>query len=262
MANSRKKAKSYRKKRGLRLLYLLLSFVLIVAAVVVGSVLFFQVEAVEVSGSSKYSGEQVLAVAQVDQNANLLLLPEGAIIKRIQDSLPYVDEVKLKREFPTTLKIIIQECIPLATTYADGAWYILDDGCKVLEQTEESIASSYIQLAGLSLKEPKVGEAAQVSEEEVVRLKSLRGLLTSLQEKDMAKNVQWIDLTGDTAIEMGYMGRFTILLPISTEYDDTVHGNEAYHREIDVLQQIIALLDQTNRGIIDLRYENGYFRPR
>ena len=78
----------------------------------------------------------------------------------------------------------------------------------------------------------------------------------------MAKNVQWIDLSRDTEIEMGYLGKFTVRLPISTKYDDKVSGSEEYKRQIETLQQIISLLDQTDRGIIDLRQENGYFRPR
>ncbi|MDF2838967.1 MAG: Cell division protein FtsQ [Evtepia sp.] len=261
MGRGQKNLKQYRKKRRLRLLYKVLSFVLIVAALITGSVLFFQVEEIQVSGSSKYSNEQILSIAAVDQNANLLLLPEGAISERITDSLPYVDKVKLKRSFPTTLNIVIEECIPLAAVQVDGNWYVLDENGKILERTDESIAGGYIQLSGLSLTEPKVGEVAKVSQDDTHRLKGLCGLLTALQENAVYSNVSWIDMSSDTEIEMGYLGRFTVYLPIRTEYSDATHNNEEYNRKIIELKQIASLLDEADKGIIDLRHENGYFRP-
>lgn len=261
MGKGHKKLKQYRKKRRLRLLYQVLSFVLIVAAVITGSVLFFQVEEIQISGNTKYSSDQILSVAAVDQNANLLLLPAESISERLTGSFPYVNKVKLKRNFPTTLCIVIEECIPLVAVQTDGAFWILDANGKVLERAEESIASGYIQLAGLSLTEPKVGEVAKVPEADFHRLKGLCGLLTSLEEKELYSNVSWIDMSADTQIEMGYMGRFTVYLPISTEYSNTTHSNEEYNRKIETLKQIVSLLDEADRGIIDLRHENGYFRP-
>lgn len=261
MGKAQKNLKHYRKKRRLRLLYQVLSFVLIVAAIVTGSVLFFQVEDIQVSGSTKYSNEQILSIADVNKNANLLILPAGAISQRITESLPYVNKVKLKRSFPTTLSIVIEECVPLAAVQADGAWFILDANGKILEQTEESIASSYIQLSGLTLTEPKVGEIAKVPDEISHRLMGLCGILSALQEKAVFSNVSWIDLTSDTEIEMGYLGRFTVYLPIRTEYSNNTHSNVEYNRKIETLKQIVSLLDEADRGIIDLRHENGYFRP-
>ena len=54
-------------------------------------------------------------------------------------------------------------------------------------------------------------------------------------------------------IEMDYAGKFTVLLPVSTTYDDRVQRNEEYHRKIEVLKEIIAILQDSDRGIIDLR---------
>jgi cell division protein FtsQ len=262
MGKGKKQIKQYRKKRRLRLLYLVLSFILIVAAVVTGSVLFFQVEEIQVSGSTKYSNEQILSIAAVDQNANLLLLPADKISERITGSLPYVNRVKLKRNFPTTLCIVIEECVPLAAVQSEeGDYWILDANGKVLERAEDSIANEYIQLDGLSLVDAKAGDPAQVPENDVHRLKGLVGLLNALQEKEVYQNVRWIDLSSETDIEMGYMGRFTVYLPIRTEYSNVTHSNEEYNRKVETLKQIVSLLDEADRGVIDLRHENGYFRP-
>lgn len=262
MARQKDQFKAYRNKRRLRLLYLVLSFVLIVVALISGCVMFFRIEEIQVSGSTKYSNEQILSVADVDENANLLLLPEQTISQRVVSSLPYVNRVKLKRKLPTTLSIVIEECVPLAAIQGDGPWFILDENAKVLERVEGSIASGYIQISGLDLVEPVVGETAQVSEVDHMKLKGLCGLLTALHEKGVASQVQWIDLAGETKIEMGYMERFTVYLPISTDYNSAAHKNEEYMRVVGNVKQIEEMLDDTDRGIIDVRHENGYFRPR
>lgn len=261
MGKGHKNMKQYQKKRRLRLLYRVLSFVLIVAAVITGSVLFFQVEEIQITGSTKYSNEQILSIADVDQNANLILLPTRAISERITQTLPYVNQVKLKRDFPTTLSIVIEECLPLVAVQTEGAFWILDANGKILEQVENSIASEYIQLDGFSMMEPVVGKLAQVQEEDAHRLKSLCGLLAALQGKEVYQNVSWIDLSSDTEIEMEYMGRFTVYLPIRTEYSTVTHSSEEYNRKIETLKKIVELLDEADRGTIDLRHENGYFRP-
>lgn len=263
MAKGRNKKKTYRRRRGLRLLYLLVSFILIVSAILVSCVFFFRVEEIQIEGNTRYSREQILTVANIGAEANLFLLPRSAIEKRITDSMPYVDTVKLKNHYPSTLVLNIQECIPLAAFQAeDGFWLIGAQG-KVLEQVEESIASSYIQMQGMTLLEPKVGQIATVTEEAKGKFTALCALLGSLQEHGMATDVNWIDMSGETDIEMGYMGRFTVRLPLRTESSVTVQGSQMYSLRIEALQKIVTqYLGETDRGIIDLWEDKGFFRPR
>ena len=264
MAKGKKKA-AYGRRRGFRLLYQMLSTVLILGAVIGGSILFFRVETIQVVGSSKYSAEQILTAAAVEENANLLLLPERAIEKRIIESFPYVDEVTVKRVFPTTVKLEIHECLPLATVQSDGAWWILDGEGKLLERTEESLASGYIQITGLTLLEPKVGVYAQVEETSEPMYQSLKGILTAVEEVGAQENANWIDVESRTEVNMGYMGRFTVRLPVSSDYGDTNKSNAEYLRKIETLVGMVKKLDElgqgADRGTIDLRGQDGHFIP-
>lgn len=260
MAKGNKKA-AYGRRRRFRLLYQILSVILILAAVIGGSILFFRVEEIEVVGSNKYSAEQILAAAAVEENSNLLLLPKRSIEKRITESFPYVDGVTVKRILPTTVKLEIHECLPLATVQSEGAWWILDAGGKVLERTEESLASGYIQLAGLTLVEPQVGAYAQVEETSESMFQALKGILTALEEGGVSGNANWIDVTSRTEVDMGYLGRFTVRLPVNMDFGDKKKNNAEYLRKIEILAGMIPQLDESDRGTIDLRSQDGHFIP-
>ncbi len=259
MAKKQKKSE-YRRKRRLRLLYLLLSACLISAALIAGCMVFFQVEHILAEGSNKYSEEQIIAVADVDEKTNLLLLPRKKIANRVKEALPYVDEVLVERVFPTTLRISIDECIPTASIASDGVYWIIDEKGKLLENVEGSVAASYIQVSGLRLLEPEVGGYAAVSEEDSTMLKGLCGILTALQNRDLSANVTWIDLSNRLEIDMDYLGRFIVRLPVTTEYNEAKKKTEGYGMKIAALSEMISYLDN-ERGTIDLRHQSGRFIP-
>lgn len=246
----------------MRLLYLLLSFVLIAAALVTSSVFFFRVQEIKISGNTRYSSEQILTVADIKGNANLFLLPRGAIATRITESCPYINTVKLKSKFPTTLNIDVEECTPMASIRADGALWVLDAQGKILEQVEESIASEYIRVEGLSLLTPQVGARAQVAEGDARKLSALCDLLEGLKEHDKQAEVSWIDMSKESELEMDYMGRFTVRLPFKGDGGSLEQEGGKYSLKIEALGKIVALLSETDRGIIDLWADKGFFRPR
>lgn len=257
MAKKRKKSE-YRRKRRMRLLYLLVSACLIAVALVAGSMVFFQVERVIAEGSSKYSEEQIIAFAAVDPNANLLLLPQSAIAARVKDSLPYVDEVSVERVFPTTVRIVIDECVPTASIVSDGIYWIIDEKGKILENVEDSVAANYIQITGVRLIDPQVGKYAEVSAEEATIFKGMCGILTALHERELTKNVTWVDLSNRLEIDIDYLGRFIVRLPVTTEYNEATKRTEGYGMKIAALSEMIGYLDN-ERGTIDLRSQSGRF---
>lgn len=260
MAKKRKKTE-YRHKKRLRLLYLMVSACLIAAALIAGCMVFFQVERVIAEGSTKYSEEQVLDAAAVGSKANLLLLPRSAIAARVKESLPYVDEVTVERVFPTTVRIVIDECVPTASIESDGIYWVIDEKGKILENIEASMVGNYIQISGVRLVNPEIGNYAEVSAEEATIFKGMCGILTALHERELTQNVTWIDLSDRLEIDMDYLGRFIVRLPVTTEYNEAKKRTEGYGMKIAALSEMIAYLDN-EQGTIDLRSQSGRFIPR
>lgn len=262
MARARNQKKRYRKRRGLRLLYLLLSFFLIIAAIFASCLFFFRVENIEISGNMRYSNEQILNAANIPPNANLFLLPRGQIAARIKAEMPYAKEVKLCPQLPTTLLLEIEESIPVAAVRSDATCWLIDANAKVLEQVEESMATSYANIEGLTPLHPAVGEILRAPEEESRRFLAMKSLLRALKEQEVSAEVSWIDLRSPVEIEMSYGGRFTVKLPIRAEGGLSEQGSDSYGLKIEALKKIVENLNQTDRGIIDLTDQDASFRPR
>ncbi len=250
-----------KKRRGLRLLYLLMSAILIVAALITSCAFFFRVEQIRIEGTTRYSEEQILSAAAIKENANLFLLPRAAISKRIKDNWPYVKTVKLRNSFPNTLVLEIQDCIPQAAVQVGGLYWLLDEEGKVLEQPQESLATTYAKVEGLTLIEPQIGAKAQVPDDQSAKFKSLCSLLKALLEHDMSQDVSWIDLNDDMDIEISYLGRFTVRLPFGTNNSNLQYSEGEYSLKIEALKEIVSRLDETDRGLIDLWGDKGFFRP-
>ena len=251
---------AYRRRKRFRMIYITLSAILVLAAVVAGCVLFFQVNEVEVLGTTRYSEEQILAAAEIPENANVLLFPDKEVEARLMETFPYIGSVKVERGYPSTVQIVIVESEPVAAIQMGEEYWLIDTVGKVLEKAEEDFASPYIQVIGIALIEPEPGQPAQAEDGSAARLKGLCSLLYSLQFKAVMERAMWVDLSLQEEIQMGFDGRFTVRLPISSDSGNKEYG---YNRKIDTLLGIVEQLDEYDRGIIDLRYvKMGYFRAR
>ena len=76
---ARRNRRGRRRNRGrFGFLYKLLSFLLIFAAILVGCVVFFRVDNIEVEGNSRYSAGQIIEAAEVEK---VLKQAHAALVK-------------------------------------------------------------------------------------------------------------------------------------------------------------------------------------
>lgn len=258
-----KKVKKLRRNRVFRFIYALVGTAITLCAVLAGSSLFFQVNTIEVEGAARHSSEQILMVADIREKSNLFLISTSRIEKRIGKSFPYVETVEVKRQFPGTIRIIVEETTPLASIQSASSWWIIDSTGKVLEETDSSTALNYIETDGLNLVAPRLGEIGQTSEENEGKWGALCALLAALERLDVAKNVAWINLSEKAQIDLKYLENYTvelpvIALPLAASEEETV-----YDQKVEILLAIVDSLAETDKGTvgtINIRGENGYFQ--
>lgn len=245
-----------RRRRGrFSFLYKLLSFVLILAALIVGCVVFFRVEEITVIGSTVYSDEEIIAAAGVEKGNNLfrILAKTMRTGKKIVDQLPYVDTVNLRPVLPNTLVITVTECTPVAVLEGErGTWWVIDGSCKLLEQGGSELKLQYPQISGLTALMPVAGSKLAVAVEESAKLNALEQLLLALAEREMLEQVQGIDLSGVSEIRMDYEDRFTVRMPLYSE---------DFHLLVHQLQESAAYLNLGQTGTIDLTGERPHYIP-
>lgn len=250
MAARRNKRK--RRNRGrFGFLYKVLSAAVIVAAIVAGCAVFFRVENIEVNGHSAYTAEQIIGAAEVEQGDNLFAVNKFKVMRQIISRLPYVDEISVSRRLPNTLVINVVECVPAAAIQGSDAWWIIDTKGKILERTDETRAAEFPPLTGLTPDNPVVGKQLEVAEGEENKLASLEKLFGALAARGMTDQAESFDLTAINFIKMGYGGRFTVKIPMNTDFNQATK----------ILEAAIAALEETDRGVIDLTLDEPHFIP-
>jgi hypothetical protein len=99
---------------------------------------------------------------------------------------------------------------------------------------------------------PSAGSALAVSVEESSKLDCLKQLLSAMDEWELLEQVESIDLSGSSEVQMAYDGRFTVRLPL---YSDDLH------LLTHTLREVVDYLDAGQTGTIDLTGERARFIP-
>ena len=246
---ARRNRRGRRRKRGrFGALYKLLSAVLILAAIVLGCVVFFRVNTVEVVGDSPYTAEEIIAVSGVEKGDNLFALNKYQISSRIYTQLPYIDTVNFVRRYPDTLVIHVTAGTPAAWFDSGGSCWLVDSRGKILESGDEGLVSGRAQLLGLEPQNPTVGSTVTVPEEQRARLERLQAFLSAIQARQMTGSLKgFIDLTTDYEIRFGYGDNLTVLFPMNGDFTQCTY----------YLQQTLWTMDERGiprNGTLDLTY--------
>lgn len=250
MAQKRDNRKRRRRHR-FGALYKLLSAVLIVAAIGAGCVVFFRVGEIRVEGNARYTDEEIIGAAELQEGDNLFLINKYQAARRIWTKLPYVDEVAIRRVLPDGIDLSVTECTPAAVIAYEDAWWRLDAKGKLLEGGDETLAQGLATVTGITPILPSAGTKLAVGSENSGKLADLTELLAALETRGMLADVESVDLSGETTLTLGYQGRFTVELNLDSDFD----------REIRRLGEVVALLESNESGYLDLTGEKGYFRP-
>lgn len=217
MARERRHNRSRRRRGRLSALYRFIAILLVAAAAVAGSVIFFRVQTVTVAGPVRYSAEEILSVADIETNDSLILLDKEGIARRLRSELPYVESVSIRRAFPDTLVITVTETAAATAVEIDGKWWLISASGKLLEQTSSPGTSAV--LTGVSLSQPQPGQTALPSEECAIRFEYAMNFLTALEQRGLLDELTALDCSS-ADFTARYGGRFTLLFPSTGDFDE------------------------------------------
>ena len=241
-----------RGRRGRRfgVLYKLLTLVVVCAAAVLALTLFFKVESVEVTGNSRYSAQEIQDACGVSLGDNLYLLSKPDMVQRLHQRLPYIDEVRITRSLPNTLRVQVTEFTTVYAVEQEGTVWLLTSGGKIVETAAERGDVPLID--GCELLAPSLSGDVSFALELQNRQESLFALLTALESAELTEGVRAIHLGDPTVLTMDYTARFSVEMPYSADYP----------RLLRYLTLVIEELETNLTGVIDLtRDGEPHFRP-
>ena len=215
---ARRRRYNRKRRRGsFAFLYKLLAFVLICGAIGLALAMFFKIEDIEISGSSRYTNQQITAAAEVRVGDNLFFLNKYDAAARIRQQLPYVETVQFRRVLPNKLVVHVTECQDPVAIKQDGTVYLLCDKGTIVDTVSAAKWSQYIQIEGLTL----------------------------LDDKGMLHQVQVIDLSDAARITIRYTDRFDVQFLWDADFD----------YKLDYLAAVVDKLEDNEKGTIDMTQE-------
>ena len=243
---ARRRRYNRKRRRGsFAFLYKLLAFVLICGAIGLALAMFFKIEDIEISGSSRYTNQQITAAAEVRVGDNLFFLNKYDAAARIRRQLPYVETVQFRRVLPNKLVVQVTECRDPVAIKQDGTVYLLCNKGNIVDTVSAAKWSQYIQIEGLTLLDPQVGAEARAAATQQSVLERLLTILTLLDDKGMLHQVQVIDLSDAARITIRYTDRFDVQFLWDADFD----------YKLDYLAAVVDKLEDNEKGTIDMTQE-------
>ncbi len=86
---------------------------------------FFQVESISVQGSERFSADEIVAMAGLDNKSNLVAVSKKEIETALQDT-GWIHRVEVDKKWPDTINLVIHERRPAAMVHLDGALSYMD----------------------------------------------------------------------------------------------------------------------------------------
>lgn len=129
---------------------------------------------------------------------------------------------------------------------ATQAW-LISVGGKLLEPAPAD--STAISVTGITPLSPRAGKMLVLSQEEQPKLTALLALLQGLEDHDMLADTASIAL-GDTHVELRYLDRFTVKLPLTGDLDYKLQALKAAVPEAE------KKLGEQTTGTFDLTQES------
>lgn len=155
------------------------------------------VSTVEVAGTQRLAVEQVLAAAAVEDGTPLARVDIGAVAARVEEALPPAADVRVRRVWPTTLRLQVTERTPMAgIAREDGVLLVDADGVGFATEPAMPPGVPSLELASPGGDDPTSRAALAVLAE---LPESLRGSLAVLRATGPA-DVQLLLADGRTVL--------------------------------------------------------------
>ncbi len=168
------------------------------------------------TNSCYYSDDDIIRVCGVDTGESLVLLSAKDIKASVTKLLPYIGSVEVKRQYPSTLKIIVSDTHAEYAVDAGGGYTLLDKNFKALERRDE-IPENCAEIIGVHLRSAEIGKTVQFEDE------SCKSRISSIEENCKKRNlvpITKIDIVNIANISFKVDDKYTIVLGMLTDLDE------------------------------------------
>ena len=199
------------------LLYIMLIILVIGISAVLCCTVFFGAESIEISGTSRYSAEQIISASSLSAGDNIFVTNTSDAENKIVTQLPYIKSAEISRTlFPPKFVITIEETQAKYVT-EDGS-IVMDDDFKILESaaSPDMDKTGLTVLKGANMVSPENGKTAVFENENIY---DILKQITSELDRQGISDITKIDLSDTMDIRIIYQNRILMLMGSTAELE-------------------------------------------
>lgn len=204
------------KKMQMRLYVIVIILVVAVIFVILVFNVFFNIQNVDVEGSTNYTAEEIFKASGITVGDNMLREDIAKCSENITSTLIYIESAEVRKIYPSTIKITVEASVPFANVQMTGGYYLISRGGKILEKLTNP-KSGIMTITGSEVDitlEP--GERFASIDED--KNKDIYALLDAFSDHEL-DNITYIDITDRANVSFVYDSRITVELGVVSDLD-------------------------------------------
>lgn len=247
--------RKYRRRRIIRrriiasvIMVLIVAFILFIAS------LFVRVKEISITGTfGKYTYEDVMEASGLKEGDKLLYISAETVEDKIEKSLPYMVNVKVKKRLFSKVFIEVDYCSEAYCLYTSGEYVVVNFDFKVLRIEENYEQNSLLKMVGLETEKATVGEVLSFTDE--TKLDYFNKLRDGLKGEPFGE-LSVIDVTDTLNLKVSFDNGFEIKFGNYTNLDYNLGWAKS------VVSELQNKHDEVN-GSLDLSiFKKAYYTPR
>lgn len=260
-----KQKKKLRLKRKQKKQIAVLSAIILVASFAAILLLtpLFNISEITVQGNSVISDEEIVKSAGIVEGINIFDVSLRRAQKNIEE-IGYIDEVKVKRKFPSKIEIKIVEAVGVACVTAENGFVVITSDGRCLELSETAAVSTFSKnnsgeasltqknlpvIKGLKNVKYKVGKT--ITSDDKTRLNKLFECLKAFTKSEFIFDMTQIDVSDMNDIKFFYNGGKLVV---------SVGSGEKLDYKMECFKPILAEIGEDPEGYVDM--ERMYYRKK
>jgi cell division septal protein FtsQ len=169
----------------------------------------FNIKVIKIEGSSEYNASEIVKASQIYKGDNLVRLNTETARNRILTNLMYIDDVTIKKEFPSTIVIETVASVPAMDIQDGNEYIVVSEGLKKLSTSTEP-RTDLLQVIGF---EPStISTDTKLTSDDEQKVKILDTIYNALKDCDMLDSVISVDISDKYDIVINYSDRIFIQL--------------------------------------------------
>ena len=191
--------------------------VVLVVGVVLSLTVLFKTQVYEVTGTTRYSDEEIIDACGISKGENIFLAPKRPAEKRIKDKFAYVEDVDVGFSIPDTITIGITEAVEgYFVKVSDNNYLVISTKGRILDQVSETSGYNLPIFIGPKLQSGEIGDYVSYEDDTIV---SLITEITQTFADNGYQGITEIDATNPADISFTFEDRIKVKLGIPEDLD-------------------------------------------